>query len=96
MVYAIYGVDLQQPARRQQSGDEVLQVSQIAFDPIGLYIILLCNGSEEGVQVPARDRNDHANTLVQSTHAQAPHVTARLKQQLPDGRRVGDTPKTRG
>ena len=44
------------------------------------------DGSEEGVQVPARNRNDHANTLLQSTHAQdsqAPYVIARLKQQFP-------------
>ena len=65
-------------ARRRQSDDEVLQVSQIAVDPVGLHIILLClgpipsgddpdNGLEEGVQVQARDRNDHANTLVQFT-----------------------------
>jgi len=37
--------------------------------------------------VPARVRNDHANTLLQS--ARAPHIIARLKQQLPDERRVG-------
>jgi len=44
------------------------------------------DGSEEGVQVPARNQNDHANTLLQSTHArgsQAPHVIASLKQQSP-------------
>jgi len=44
------------------------------------------DGSEEGVQVPARNQNDHANTLLQSTHArgsQAPHVITRLKQQFP-------------
>ena len=43
-------------------------------------------GLEEGVQVPARNRNDHANTILQSTHArgsQVPHVIARLKQQFP-------------
>jgi len=42
------------------------------------------DGSEEGVQVPAHNWNDHANTLLQSTHArgsQAPHVIARLKFQ---------------
>ena len=37
--------------------------------------------------MPARNRNDHANTLLQSTHArgsQTPHVIARLKQQFPE------------
>ena len=29
-------------ARWRQSGDEFLQVSQIAVDPVGLHIILLC------------------------------------------------------
>jgi len=43
------------------------------------------DGSEEGVQVSARNRNDHGNSLLQSTHAresQEPHITARLKQQF--------------
>jgi len=38
------------------------------------------DGSEEGVQLPVRDQNVHANILLQSS--QAPHIIARLKQQL--------------